>query len=63
MYVGLLLVLVALAILMAAPVALLGPVAFILYTNRFQIKPEEGVLTKLFGNEYAEYKAKVRRWL
>jgi protein-S-isoprenylcysteine O-methyltransferase Ste14 len=63
MYVGLLLVLVALAILMAAPVALLGPVAFILYTNRFQIKPEEVVLTKLFGNEYAEYKAKVRRWL
>ena len=63
MYVGLLLVLIAWATFLAAPVALLGPLAFVLYIGRFQIIPEEVVLTKLFGTEYAEYKAKVLRWL
>jgi protein-S-isoprenylcysteine O-methyltransferase Ste14 len=63
MYVGLLLVLVAWAIFLAAPFSLSGPLAFVLYIGRFQIAPEEVVLTKLFGTEYAEYKAKVRRWL
>lgn len=63
MYVGLLLVLVAWATFMAAPLALAGPLAFVLYIGRFQIAPEELALTKLFGTEYAGYKAKVRRWL
>ena len=63
MYVGLLLVLIAWATFLAAPLALLGPLAFVLYIGRFQIIPEEVVLTKLFGTEYAEYKAKVHRWL
>jgi protein-S-isoprenylcysteine O-methyltransferase Ste14 len=63
MYVGLLLVLVAWATFLAAPLALPGPLAFVLYIGRFQIAPEEVALTKLFRTEYAEYKAKVRRWL
>jgi len=63
MYVGLLLVLVAWATFLAAPFALAGPLAFVLYIGRFQIAPEEVALTKLFGAGYAEYKAKVRRWL
>ena len=63
MYVGLLLLLIAWAIFLAAPLALLGPPAFVLYMNRFQIKPEEAALTKLFGAQYNEYKATVRRWL
>src|SRR6185436_8035975 len=63
MYVGLVLVLVAWATFLAAPLALLGPLAFVLYIGRFQIAPEEVALTKRFGTEYADYKAKVRRWL
>jgi protein-S-isoprenylcysteine O-methyltransferase Ste14 len=63
MYVKLLLVLVAWATFLAAPLALPCPLAFVLYIGRFQIAPEEFALTKLFGSEYAEYKAKVRRWL
>ncbi|WP_367302116.1 methyltransferase family protein, partial [Vibrio parahaemolyticus] len=31
--------------------------------NRFQIKPEERVLERLFGEEYVDYKNHVRRWL
>lgn len=63
MYVGLLLGLAAWATFLAAPWALLGPLAFLLYIGRFQIAPEEVVLSRLFGTEYAAYKAKVRRWL
>ena len=63
MYVGLLLVLVAWAVFLSSAWALLGPVAFMLYSGRFQIEPEERALSSLFGSEYAAYKATVRRWL
>jgi protein-S-isoprenylcysteine O-methyltransferase Ste14 len=35
----------------------------VLYIGRFQIAPEERALAKLFGSEFADYQAKVRRWL
>jgi protein-S-isoprenylcysteine O-methyltransferase Ste14 len=63
MYVGIFLVLFAVATFLAAPAALLGPFAFALYIGRFQIGPEEVALSKLFGADYARYKTKVRRWL
>lgn len=63
MYAGLLLVLVAWAAFLGAPLALAGPAAFMLYINRFQIAPEERALQWLFGNDYLAYKARVRRWL
>lgn len=31
--------------------------------NKWAIKPEEIYLEKLFGQEYLDYKSKVRRWL
>lgn len=36
---------------------------FIIYMNRFQIKPEERILLQKFGTEYQNYKASVRRWI
>lgn len=63
MYVGLVFVLVAWAVYLSCAWALLGPVAFVLYMNRFQIQPEERVLATLFGNRYEDYKSRVRRWL
>lgn len=63
MYVGQLLVLLAWAIYLASPLSLAGPVAFILFINRFQIEPEEKVLTSRFGDAYARYRAATRRWL
>ncbi|MBK7685676.1 MAG: isoprenylcysteine carboxylmethyltransferase family protein [Rhodocyclaceae bacterium] len=63
MYVGLLLVLLGWAVFLAAPWSLVGPVAFVFYISRFQILPEERVLTPLFGEAYSNYKKKVRRWL
>ncbi|QDL38364.1 methyltransferase family protein [Rhodoferax sediminis] len=63
MYVGLVFVLVAWAVYLSCAWALLGPVAFVLYMNRFQIQPEERALSKLFGSRYEDYKSGVRRWL
>lgn len=63
MYLGMLVVLLAWALYLAAPLALLGPAAFWLYIDRFQIAPEERALAALFGEPFAGYKARVRRWL
>ena len=63
MYLGLCLVLLAWAVFLSSAWAVLGPVAFVLYINQFQIAPEEKVLSKLFGQAFAEYQSKVRRWL
>ena len=63
MYVGLALVLLAWAVFLSCAWALPGPVVFILYMNRFQIGPEERVLSGIFGAAYSAYQAKVRRWL
>jgi len=46
-----------------APWPFVGPVIFILYITRFQIRPEERVLQRIFGDEFARYVARVRRWL
>lgn len=63
MYVGLLLVLVAWAVFLSSAWALLGPLTFVLYINRFQIAPEERVLSAMFGTGYSAYKSRVHRWL
>ena len=63
MYLGLLLELLGWAAFLANPLALLLVPAFVLYINRFQIKPEERSLSALFGGEYGAYRERVRRWL
>jgi len=63
MYLGLLLVLLAWAVFLSSVWAFAGPVAFVLYINRFQISPEERILATMFGAPYSDYKAKVPKWL
>ena len=63
MYLGFLLTLLAWAMFLANPFAVLWVVVFVLYINRFQIIPEERVLASLFGAEYEAYKGRVRRWV
>jgi len=62
MYLGLATALVGWAVFLSAAWPLFGPILFVLYVNRFQIQPEERVLTELFGSEYANYTRRVRRW-
>ena len=63
MYLGLCLVLAGWAFFLSSPLMLLGPLAFILYITQFQIVPEERSLSRLFGEAFADYQAKVRRWI
>ncbi len=63
MYVGFALFLAAWAVYLSSPAALLGPMLFVLYITRFQIKPEERALLAMFGDTFATYQARVRRWL
>jgi protein-S-isoprenylcysteine O-methyltransferase Ste14 len=63
MYVGMACLLLAWAVYLAALLPFSGPVLFVLYITRFQIRPEERVLQGLFGAEYFAYCSRVRRWL
>jgi protein-S-isoprenylcysteine O-methyltransferase Ste14 len=63
MYLGLLFVLLGWAIFLSNLLALAGIPAFVLYMNRFQIGPEERALTARFGEDFAIYKTRVRRWI
>lgn len=63
MYLGLALILLGLAVYLASVWALFGPLVFAAYITRFQIVPEERVLTARFGAAFSTYCARVRRWL
>ena len=63
MYLGFLLLLMAWAGALSNVLALGSLLAFVLYMNRFQILPEERMLASRFSQDYAEYRARVRRWL
>lgn len=63
MYLGFAFILTGWGIWLSSVWAMLGVIGFIGYLTVFQIMPEERALAKLFGEEFAEYKARVRRWL
>lgn len=63
MYLGLLACLLAWAVYLSSWQALLCLPLFVLYLDRFQIRPEERALSARFGADYDAYKAAVRRWL
>jgi protein-S-isoprenylcysteine O-methyltransferase Ste14 len=63
MYVGFLLVLFGWGIFLSHPLPFLFLPVFVTYMNRFQILPEERVLSAKFGEEYDTYRQSVGRWL
>ncbi len=63
MYLGFLIVLAGWAAYLANLAALIGPILFAVYMNRFQILPEERILRNRFGEPYEDYLKSVRRWL
>ena len=63
MYLGMALFLAAIALFLANWASLLLVLAFVWYMTEFQVKLEEQALERRFGEQYAKYKASVRRWL
>ena len=63
MYVGMLLLLIALVLWLGALSPVLAVIAFFLIIDRFQIKGEEQALTHIFGKSFQDYAARVPRWL
>ncbi|MGP9831385.1 methyltransferase family protein [Marinobacter sp. NSM] len=63
MYVGFLAILAAWWLYLGSVFAALLLPLYVLYMNRFQIKPEERHMRALFGEQYNQYSAEVRRWL
>jgi len=63
MYLGLVLLLTALALGRHSPGAWLVPLALPVYLTRFQVLPEERLLTARFGPEYLDYRRRTGRWI
>lgn len=63
MYLGLLLWLAAWSCFLSHLLAMVLLVPFVLYMNRFQIRPEERMMEGLFGAQFEIYRRNVRRWL
>jgi protein-S-isoprenylcysteine O-methyltransferase Ste14 len=63
MYLGFLLALCGLGAYLANVASVILLPLFVLYLNRFQIKPEEHAMLRKFGPEYSRYMAAVRRWV
>lgn len=63
MYLGFSMILLAWAIYLGWPWALLGVAGYVCYIDRLQIVPEERAMARLFGAGFADYAARVRRWL
>lgn len=63
MYLGFLLMLFGWAAILSNMVSFLFAPGFYFYMNRFQIEPEERVLASVFGEAFAAYRSRARRWL
>lgn len=63
MYLAMALVIFGVVIRMGSWLGLLPLGVFVIYITLFQIKPEEAALDSKFGQSYADYKERVRRWI
>jgi protein-S-isoprenylcysteine O-methyltransferase Ste14 len=63
MYVGFGLALLAVVVYLGSIASSLVLPLYVVYMNRFQIRPEERMLLEKFGEPFATYLRNVRRWL
>ena len=62
-YLGMEIVLLGWAVVLASPAAVVVSALFVAYITRFQIRPEELVLSASLGQDYRDYSKRVRRWI
>lgn len=63
MYLGMAAVLLGSAVFMGSPIPFLSPVAYAFLMERIFIPIEERNLESCFGDEYLDYRKRVRRWI
>ena len=63
MYLAVVIVATAGVIYFGSWMLIIVPLALFAYLWRFQIMPEERVLTAKFGSAYVDYTRSVRRWI
>jgi len=63
MYLGMLLVLIAIFLKLGNYFNIAIVILYVWYITSFQIRPEEKVLTEIFGDDFTNYCKKVRRWI
>ena len=63
MYLALLLALLAWGLYLSNLYSLAVAMLFVPWMNRFQIRPEEQAMEKLYGEEFLDYQKSTRRWL
>ncbi|MGO9450245.1 MAG: methyltransferase family protein [Candidatus Binataceae bacterium] len=63
MYLGITLALLGFAVFFGSVVMLLAPIGFFVALDRIVIPNEEASMERQFGQQYLDYKARVRRWL
>ena len=63
MYVGFSFLLLGFGVYLSNLYSLASTVVFVMYMNKFQIRPEERALEETFGAAFITYKNQVRRWL
>jgi protein-S-isoprenylcysteine O-methyltransferase Ste14 len=62
-YLGMTIILSGVEILLGSLSPMIFPVVFVIIINRFFISVEEKILENKFGENYLEYKKRVRRWI
>jgi protein-S-isoprenylcysteine O-methyltransferase Ste14 len=62
-YLAMIIWLIGLAVLMRSLTGFLFPIFLFLAANFLIIPPEERKMEKMFGEQYADYRRRVRRWL
>jgi protein-S-isoprenylcysteine O-methyltransferase Ste14 len=63
MYTGSVLALTGVGLMRGTVAGLLSPALFVTILTRGQIAFEEAALEDAYGDDYVEYKRRVRRWL
>ena len=63
MYLGLVLILLGWAFYLSHFLPFVLVPVFMVYMKRFQIQPEERMMTQKFGKAYQDYLIKARRWI